>query len=740
MSEYIKNLILRKDFRAIAGFALFFLFLGIYAYTSSPTIAPYRDTGEMVCDIATLGIAHQPGYPLYILLGKIATLLIPIGNLAYELNFFSAVCGAGALYVFYLLLIKFTPAWIAFFVCALFGLNFTFHTVSTVSEMYSLNILLAAILIYAAFDAFEKYSFKKVILLSYLLGLFMTNRMDILLIAPALGILLFKDVFTDLKTDFFKKVLLATAFFTLGFSLYFYLLARSNANPLFDWSHPADIATFLAVITRKSYGSTLDLISKNYAMGELFLPNIKHYIIHAFSNFSFALLFVPFGFHKLYLLSREKFYSILTLFIVTGPFFLFLANMPPNPHALAIVEPNYLIPNIALLFWIALGAFAIICSVTEGASAIAGAAKENAVHLYELKKSKYIILCGSILAASIVYSAFHNLPASNRRWLFFASDYAEDVFKSIPPGGIIVAKNDVQLFSLWYLQNIKRERPDIKVIAQGLSGSAWYQNSYKIWRGGFSPLNLNSGDISNWADMAEMSGNNMFVTMDAALPDSLPSIPRGMISEIYPARKFNSENSNLWHFFNLEWLGKPYNDFFGRDLANSYIQAVVGLSAYLSSRSQMNEDIRDKLYMCRLADSGKAQPYLYLGFYYISKGDWETGKKYFKQSAEANENLLKLADDYHSLKDAITGVSKAAAYSWLNYGVSLEKTGFPDESEKAYLKALQRNPKFAQAHYNMAILYWRKDADRVIEELKATLKIDPNHKQAAFYLKQRVKR
>ena len=154
----------------------------------------------------------------------------------------------------------------------------------------------------------------------------------------------------------------------------------------------------------------------------------------------------------------------------------------------------------------------------------------------------------------------------------------------------------------------------------------------------------------------------------------------------------------------------------------------------------MNEDIRDKLYMCRLADSGKAQPYLYLGFYYISKGDWETGKKYFKQSAEANENLLKLADDYHSLKDAITGVSKAAAYSWLNYGVSLEKTGFPDESEKAYLKALQRNPKFAQAHYNMAILYWRKDPNRVIEELKATLKIDPNHKQAAFYLKQRMKR
>ncbi|MCK5358963.1 MAG: hypothetical protein KAJ48_11255, partial [Elusimicrobiales bacterium] len=78
----------------------------------------------------------------------------------------------------------------------------------------------------------------------------------------------------------------------------------------------------------------------------------------------------------------------------------------------------------------------------------------------------------------------------------------------------------------------------------------------------------------------------------------------------------------------------------------------------------------------------------------------------------------------------------AAAYAWLNYGVGLEKTGFNEDAEKAYLKALLRNPQFAQAHYNMAILYWRKDTNRVVKELKATLKIDPNHKDAALYLKQ----
>ncbi|MEA3307441.1 MAG: hypothetical protein U9Q34_06620, partial [Elusimicrobiota bacterium] len=575
-------------------------------------------------------------------------------------------------------------------------------------------IFLVSILILAAFRIFEDYSFKKIVLLSYLLGLFMTNRMDILLTAPALGVLLLPKVLTDLKTDFIKKFSLATAFFTLGFSLYLYILLRSNSNPMFDWSHPADIATFLAVITRKSYGSTLDLISKNYAIGELFLPNMKYYFIHLFSNFNFALLLIPFGLYKFYSISRERFYSILTLFIITGPLFLFWANMPPNPHSLAVVEPNYIVPDIAILFWIAFGAF----------------------YFYELKAKKYILLISAILITSIVYAAFYNFPKSNRRFLFFASDYAEDVFKSVPQGGTVVAKKDVQIFSLWYLQNINHKRPDIKVIAQGLSGANWYQNSYKIWHDGFSPLNLKSDDISNWEDMAEMTGNNMFITMDVSMPASAPSIPRGMVTEIYPKRKFISENSNLWHFFNLEWLGEPYKDFFDSDLANSYLQAGVNLSAYDNLQGKMNKVSRDRLFMALLADSDKAKPYLYLGFYHIAKNDWENGKKYFKQAALADEKLLKLAKEYRSLQDAVDGVLKSAAYSWLNYGVSLEKTGFPEEAEKAYLKALLRNPAFAQAHYNMAILYWREDTNRVIKELKATLAIDPNHKQAAYYLNQ----
>ena len=38
-----------------------------------------------------------------------------------------------------------------------------------------------------------------------------------------------------------------------------------------------------------------------------------------------------------------------------GPGFLFLANMPHNPHALAIVDPHYLLSELVLVFWAAEG-------------------------------------------------------------------------------------------------------------------------------------------------------------------------------------------------------------------------------------------------------------------------------------------------------------------------------------------------------------------------------------------------
>jgi hypothetical protein len=70
------------------------LLFGVYAAGAAPTIY-VGDSGELVAAVATLGIPHPSGYPLYVLLGKLWTLAVPVGSIAYRMSLFSAATGAG---------------------------------------------------------------------------------------------------------------------------------------------------------------------------------------------------------------------------------------------------------------------------------------------------------------------------------------------------------------------------------------------------------------------------------------------------------------------------------------------------------------------------------------------------------------------------------------------------------------------------------------------------------------------
>ena len=65
----------------------------IYAAGACPTIY-VGDSGELVTAVHLLGIPHPTGYPLYVLLGKLWTLLVPVGSIAFRMSLFSAACAA----------------------------------------------------------------------------------------------------------------------------------------------------------------------------------------------------------------------------------------------------------------------------------------------------------------------------------------------------------------------------------------------------------------------------------------------------------------------------------------------------------------------------------------------------------------------------------------------------------------------------------------------------------------------
>ena len=68
---------------------VFFISLLVYIITLCPTVY-MGDGGEFISNVYTLGVCHVPGFPLYTLVGKVFTLLLPFLETAFAVNLFSA--------------------------------------------------------------------------------------------------------------------------------------------------------------------------------------------------------------------------------------------------------------------------------------------------------------------------------------------------------------------------------------------------------------------------------------------------------------------------------------------------------------------------------------------------------------------------------------------------------------------------------------------------------------------------
>ena len=82
----------------IAGFIIFVIAMLTYWLTMEPTVS-FWDCGEFISSAIKLQVGHQPGAPLFLMIGKIFSLL-SIGNpakLAYWVNFSAVLASAGTI-------------------------------------------------------------------------------------------------------------------------------------------------------------------------------------------------------------------------------------------------------------------------------------------------------------------------------------------------------------------------------------------------------------------------------------------------------------------------------------------------------------------------------------------------------------------------------------------------------------------------------------------------------------------
>ncbi|MCA9995900.1 MAG: DUF2723 domain-containing protein, partial [Anaerolineales bacterium] len=155
----------------------------VYLLTLAPDLT-WRsyggDGGELIAASVTLGVPHPTGYPTYVLLGKLFSLL-PIGTMAYRFNLFSAVAVAAAVGLTAVTLRTHFSRTTS--VAASLTLAFAplVWSQATITEVYGLNLLAVAAVVWAVMGKRPLFQ------TTLLFALSLTTHATSLLLLPLVG-------------------------------------------------------------------------------------------------------------------------------------------------------------------------------------------------------------------------------------------------------------------------------------------------------------------------------------------------------------------------------------------------------------------------------------------------------------------------------------------------------------------------------------------------------------------------
>ncbi len=241
----------------------------LYLCTLLPSVG-VADTFEFQVVVPRLAVAHPTGYPLYVLLGKLFTLL-PLGpalsgaegNVAWRVNLASAVFATAAVLVLYTLLQRLialrqsqdTAQWLPAFLAALaFAFSSTFWSQAIVAEVYTLHSLLVAAILWLLLDTLPHIPTpphphtpthspaRRWQAILFLVGLSLTNHLTTALLLPAVALALVWDR-PRLRI---KDWLIAGGLLLLGLSVYLFIPLRWPALNHGEWMALRDFIAYIS--------------------------------------------------------------------------------------------------------------------------------------------------------------------------------------------------------------------------------------------------------------------------------------------------------------------------------------------------------------------------------------------------------------------------------------------------------------------------------------------------------------
>jgi hypothetical protein len=407
--------------------------LGLYVSTLAPTILP-ADAGEFQLVSYVLGIAHPPGYPLYTMLAKLFT-FIPLGDVAYRVNLFSAVSSALALVVLACAVRRMTGSYIAGWIAAAgLGLAPTFWAQSTTANIRSLTALFTALQMGALIAYAESSASEHLVTFALVLGLGITHHTSLVPLIVPYGAFLLVTVPELLRKP--RAWLRPGLAFVLSLSVLVYLPLRSMMRPVFDPQPIRTLSSFFEHVLALGFrGDMLYFVQPTVLLSRIrVLGNIL--------TFQFGTVWVVLGLWGALMMLLRRW----RLLLLCGGVFMVNAALAVTYRAPQTVE--YLMPAyVALALMCAYGAWVA----------------------YEWLRSRPRPLkaLGTLFLAAVLLLPVLRLT---HNWSSFAElsrdlsarEYAEGLLTQAPRDARILS-NWHHATALWYLQYVEGVRPDVEV-------------------------------------------------------------------------------------------------------------------------------------------------------------------------------------------------------------------------------------------------------------------------------------
>ncbi len=437
----------------------------LYLYNLCPTVY-FWDSAELTSASYTLGLPHSPGFPFYILWGRLISQL-QFANPGFGMNLFSAVCAAAAVFVLFQIARNivaiygrnsrtnltnwqyFTAAFLL-----LFAVSFSALSQSVRAEVYFPNLLIISLASYCAIKANlnRANSIRWAIGSLYLVGLGTgIHHLTVLLIVP--GLLLLLPIRRILNSP--ALVITCVTAFLVGVSNILYIPIRYLAGAEYFWGDASSIGGVLAILTSSDFGAPANTFTLNH--------------LSDLVGFGFSLLWQQLGFLGL----TSAIVGIWALSkripgITIGLCLILLCNLVSiiffEEYFYSYLDLHgYLLASVAILFLLAGVGCTIIFHRVIGAPIFISPRQKNAVLVFSL-----------LIISAMALKTTDSLSFSLRNYIA-AEEMANRLCQPLNAKSIVVCSSVNSKFLIDYKKVTDERYKEITVIDLGLLQREWYR-------------------------------------------------------------------------------------------------------------------------------------------------------------------------------------------------------------------------------------------------------------------------